>query len=389
MRILIDGTTLCDADGNVGAGIEHYTWSLVRSIFLAGAKKHEFLIYVPPSLNRIRIQELTEGCDHVRVLRSYGPRISFISRHVILPFRFALWRPDVTFFPSGQIPYFYRGNAVVTIHDLSMYDHPEWFPDKQDFSSRVVVPRSIQSATRIIAVSQATKERLVKQFPETEAKTSVVYEGVCPPTEHLDQLDSQHIRFPFDQDYIFHLGTIEPRKNLVNALQAFDIFLKGHPELAGSVRFIVAGKRGWKMKAIEAEILRVNHAWKDVEPNGVVQFLGAVTEEEKWQLMARASVLLFPSLDEGFGLPVLEAMSVGTPVITSTRGSLPEIGGDAPLYVEPDDVEQMSLSIAQCLLVPEGTKQMQIDGYRRASTFTWERAAKETIEILKEAAYQK
>jgi len=82
-------------------------------------------------------------------------------------------------------------------------------------------------------------------------------------------------------------------------------------------------------------------------------------------------------------------MSVGTPVITSSRGSLPEIGGDAAIYVDPDDVEQMSLSIAQCLLVPEGTKQMQMDGYRRAATFTWERAAEETLKVLKEAAYQK
>ncbi|PJA46304.1 hypothetical protein CO174_00360, partial [Candidatus Uhrbacteria bacterium CG_4_9_14_3_um_filter_50_9] len=350
MRILIDGTTLCDAEGRAGAGVEHYTWALVRQLLRSGDGKHEFLVYVPPMFNEIRVKELTEGCEHVRILRSYGPRVSFISRHVLLPLRFALWRPDVTFFPAGQAPLFFRGNSVVTIHDLAIYDHPEWFPEGQDFASRVVVPKSIDRATRVIAVSQATADRLQKRFPHTKGKTVVVYEGVRPPTELLDQLDAGNVRFPFDQDYVLHLGTIEPRKNLAHALEAFSLFLEGHPELVGSVRFIVAGKRGWKTKAIEAELLRVNHAWKDVEPNGVVQFLGPVTEEEKWQLMARASVLLFPSLDEGFGLPVLEAMSVGTPVITSSRGSLPEIGGDAAIYVDPDDVEQMSLSIAQCLL---------------------------------------
>jgi len=100
--------------------------------------------------------------------------------------------------------------------------------------------------------------------------------------------------------------------------------------------------------------------------------------------MARASCLVFPSLYEGFGLPVLEAMSVGTPVITTRCGALPEVAGDAALFVKPDDVEQMSLAITQCLLVPQGAKQMRIDGFKRAGEFTWERTAKETLKVLEE-----
>jgi glycosyltransferase involved in cell wall biosynthesis len=112
--------------------------------------------------------------------------------------------------------------------------------------------------------------------------------------------------------------------------------------------------------------------------------LGPVTEEEKWQLLARAACLLYPSFDEGFGLPVLEAMAVGTPVIASNRGALPEVGGDAAMYVEPQDTEAMSFALTQCLLVPEGTRVLKELGLKRASEFTWDRAARETMKILAE-----
>lgn len=386
MRIAIDGTRLCDKAGRCGAGIEHYTWSIVYHMIRQGLN-HEFFLFTPPSLNRVKLNELIEGCENVKVVPSFGPKMSFLTRHAILPLRFFLQRPDVVFFPSGQMPLFWKRNGVITIHDMSIYDHPEWFPQGQDLSVKTIVPKSIERAEQIICVSKATETRLHELFPVANEKTRVVHEGVDQPTELLENL-SDSTRFPFDRDYVLYLGTIEPRKNLAAAFQAFDAFLRSRPEQASQIRFIVAGKRGWKTKAIEAEFVRVNHAWKEIEPNGVIQMLGPVTEEEKWNLMARAGVLLFPSLDEGFGLPVLEAMSVGTPVITSNRGALPEVGGDAALYVDPTDIEQMSLSIAQCLLVPEGVKQLRVDGFRRASEFTWEKAAKETLKVL-ELANQK
>ncbi|MBT5808237.1 glycosyltransferase family 4 protein [Candidatus Uhrbacteria bacterium] len=383
MRILIDGTCLCDSEGRSGAGIEHYTWSIVRQLFLS-APKHEFVVYVPPSLNAVGLRSLVEGCSNVSIMKSLGPHISFVTRHIILPIRFFLARPDVMFFPTGQMPLFTIGKAVVTIHDLAIYDHPEWFPEGQNFSTKTVVPKSIEKASKIIAVSAATKQRVEELFPDSVSKVQVIHEGVDAPKEMLDAMDMDSTRFPFDRDYILYLGTIEPRKNLTQAFRAFHKFLEGRPELAQTYRFMVAGKRGWKTKEIENELVRVNHAWKEIEPNGVIQFLGPVTEEEKWNLMARASCLVFPSLYEGFGLPVLEAMSVGTPVITTRCGALPEVAGDAALFVKPDDVEQMSLAITQCLLVPQGAKQMRIDGFKRAGEFTWERTAKETLKVLEE-----
>ncbi len=385
MRIAIDGTTLCSADGSRGAGIEHYTWSIVRAMIQMG-EQHEFFISTPPSLSRVRRQELQAMGGNVHLLPTFGPKLSFVSRHVILPFRFLLTRPDVLFSPFGQLPLLWRGKSVVTVHDLSIYEHPEWFPQAQDFSVRTLVPKSLERADRVIAVSASTQGKLYALFPVTEGKTQVVHEGVSLEVayEALKHTDETSRRFPFDRDLVLCLGTVEPRKNLVSAFLAFDQFLQSHPEQASQVRLIVAGKKGWRTQEIENELIRVNRSWRESEPNGVIQCLGPVTEEEKWNLLARASCLLFVSLDEGFGLPVLEAMAVGTPVIISNRGALPEVGGDAAMYVEPDDIEGMSFALSQCLLVPEGIRELKELGIKRAAELSWERAAKETLNVLEE-----
>lgn len=347
---------------------------------------HEFFVSTPPGLSRLRRQELLEAGAHVTLLPSWGPKLSFVSRHVIVPLRFLLRRPDVLFSPFGQIPLGWRGKSVVTVHDLAIYEHPEWFPSQQNFATRVVVPNSLERASQIIAVSSATQQKLHEFIPATAGHVHVVPEGVDLSEAYaaLSQADSTSTRFPFDRDFILFLGTIEPRKNLLNAFRAFHAFLQSRSEQASQVRFIVAGKKGWHTREIEEELGRINHAWNVGEPNGVIQFLGSVTEEEKWNLLARATCLLYPSWDEGFGLPLLEAMAVGTPVIASNRGALPEVGGDAAVYVDPEDIEAMSFALIQCLLVPEGVREIRELGIQRAAEFSWERAAQETMKILKE-----
>ncbi len=379
MRIFIDGSTICDEKGEVGAGIEHYTWSIIFSL-LRVSSEHEFLLHVPAQLSPPRLRTLTEGVRNVRVIRSWGLNISFVSQHLLFPLRIAATRSDVFFSPFGQLPLFLHGKSVITVHDVSIYDHPEWFLElgEQKFSKQVVVPSSFKNATKIICVSDFTQKRLNSLFKESCGKTSVVFEGVEP----MEISNEYSERFPFDKDFVLFLGTIEPRKNLANAFFAFHGFLESHPELASQVRFVVAGKLGWQTKQIEEIVAQVNNHWKEAEPNGVIQFLGPVTEEEKWTLLSRASCLLFPSLEEGFGLPVLEAMSVGTPVITTRCGAIPEIAGDAALYVEPDNIEQMNFALAQCFLVPEGIGEFKEIGLARAKEFTWESAAEKTLEVI-------
>lgn len=382
MRIGIDGSRLCDDQGRRGAGIEHYSWSITQALLRVGSH-HEFFLFVPKVFTASMQRQLAEGVSNVHFLRPILPRLPYISRHVFLPFRMRCSRLDLLFAPAGQIPFGFRGTSVATIHDVSIFTHPEWFPESfgQDMSTKLFVPNTIRRAKRLIAVSKATALNLHEYMPESVSKTRVIHEGVNPPPDPFIQ-DWQ--KKQDTKDLIVFLGTLEPRKNLLNAFHAFHEYLCGHPERARHTRFILAGKAGWKYEPIAEAIIEMNQAWHGYAPEGVIEHVGFVSEQEKWDLLYRADVLFFPSFEEGFGLPVLEAMSVGTPVITTPTSAICEVAGDCALYCDPEDVSSMASALAQCLLIPDGVKTLVIDAKKRAEQFSWQRAAEKTLEVFEE-----
>lgn len=378
MKIGIDAQTICDREGKRGAGIEHYTWSIIFSM-LRQASEHEFIIFVPKSFSRRLADDLLSEVDNARLARPWLPRIPILSQHFFLPLRCLLAKIDVLFSPAGSAPLGWGGQSVITIHDLAIYQHPEWFKNtkQQWFATRLVVPYSIKCADQIIAVSQATQKQLHQKFPLSRNKTSVVYEGVTLP-QTIDQANIEE----GIEDIVLFLGTIEPRKNIITALTVFNKFLDMRPDRAPATRFFLAGKIGWYAESTIAAVEKLNRKWEKQVPEGIVKIIGYVTEQEKWALLQEASVLLFPSLDEGFGLPVLEAMAVGIPVIASDRGSLPEIGGEHVYLIDPDNLEKLSLTLAQTLLVPQGLFDMVTAAQRHSKQFTWQRAADQTLKII-------
>ena len=348
MKIAIDGTTLRARDGSPGAGIEHYT----RMISSA-------LVQAAP--------------DRVRIVSPIG-RIPIFSRHVFIPLQARLSGSDMLLCPSGQIPFGWLGCSMIVVHDLAIYEHPEWFPKP----GSAFDARSIRRAEAIVAVSEATRQQVIRLFPEVAEKISVVYPGV-------GSWVSGEVGSGFaGHDTVLFVGTIEPRKNLVNAIAAFDAFLRMHPDRAATTRFVLAGKVGWKAGPVLEAVAQTNEVWKRKACGDVVQTLGYVTEGEKQSLYAQASCLFFPSWYEGFGLPALEAMAAGTPVIASNRGALPEVCGDAAMYVDPDDVEQMALALSQCVILPDAMKEMVEAAKKRARQFTWERSAQGILRSLGE-----
>ena len=361
MRIAVDGTTMDD-----GAGIGTYTRSVVTA--MRSVLGTDLFVWNPKR------------------------RVPFLTRHVNLPLVATMKMIDVLFCPANQSPLGWTGKTVVTVHDLTIYEHPEWFPkSKLDFAARVLVPRSLRRADAIVAVSEATKKQIGRVFPDVADKVVVVYPGtalhVSPP--HREEGSAFATASGENSgvvvatsDTILFLGTLEPRKNLVNALAAFDAFLRMHRDRAATTRFVIAGGIGWNAEPILEAISQTNDAWRSIAGGNVVRQIGYVTEEEKANLYAQASCFFFPSWEEGFGLPVLEAMAAGVPVITSNRGALPEVGGDAVIYVEPDDAEQMAFAIAQCVMMPEAMQEMVAAAKLRAAEFTWERCAREILEIF-------
>ncbi|MFH1405230.1 MAG: glycosyltransferase family 1 protein [Patescibacteria group bacterium] len=379
MRIAIDGSTICDRSGGFGAGIEHYTWSMIFSMLHCDSG-HDFYIQVPDYFPRHLEHELLSGKAVGKISRM-PKRIPFISHHVLYPLWLKMKKIDVLFCPYGQMPFMCSTKTVVTIHDASIYEHPDWFPESASghISAKYIVPQTIKRADALIAVSNATKDQLLRVFPEIEKEIFVVHEGVDLPNK-ID--DACLKKFNLVQNTILFIGTVEPRKNLVKAIGAFDRFLDSKPDNRLTTKFVIAGKMGWKTDEIQNKLLEVNGKWKAQVGHSVVSYVGVVSEAEKWALVSCADILFYPSQEEGFGLPVLEAMACYTPVICSSKGALAEIGGDAVMYVNPDDEDQMSLAIAQCLLVPEGTRLLRDAGIKRAKQFTWQKSAKQTLEII-------
>lgn len=385
MHIVIDAYAAEPEDRSGPTGIGRYTRQMIRWLPRV-AQGDSFTVCMPSWMPDTSPERWGLDSDRVSFIKPPAGSVPFVSRHMLLPASCMARGGEVWFAPHGQIPWGWRRSAVVTIHDLSILDHPEWFPDGEDgsFSTRFSVPDSLERADRVIAVSEFTKKQIEKHFPDQASRARVVYEGLNVPGE----LAEGHAADDGEVDIILFIGTIEPRKNLLNALDAFDAFLSAHPERAQETRFYIVGKDGWKSARIIERIDSINESWESVGED-VVRRFGYVSDQEKWSLLQRAQALFFPSLEEGFGLPVLEAMGVGTPVVTSRRGAIPEVAGDTVFYVEPENIEQMALTLAQCLLLPEGVSGMTREAKKRAQQFSWESAAEQTLEVLREAKTDK
>ncbi len=236
----------------------------------------------------------------------------------------AVWYPrlrapagaDVLHCPTFRGPFRARGPVVVTVHDLAVLRHPEWFNRWTRAYSRFAVPRVVRAASRVIAVSEFTKRELVSLLGVSEDKMRVVPNAV----EDVFTLNGPRAQ----GDYVLAVGTLEPRKNLARIAAAVD----------GELR--VVGTLGWG----------------GIEPPANVTWLGDVPDEELASLYRGARCLVYASLYEGFGIPVAEALACGCPIVTSRGSAMEEIAGDDATYVDPADVESIREGIAQAASPP-------------------------------------
>jgi glycosyltransferase involved in cell wall biosynthesis len=265
--------------------------------------------------------------------------------------------------PANSLPLFHAGlPGVVTIHDLAIYDHPEWFPAGQWFATRVVVPRSIESAQIIICPSAATRDALVRLFGVPLDRCRVIPHGV--ETEFalpvsLPVRDAVKARYALPERYLLQVGTIQPRKNYVTTLRAL---ARLKPD--ERIPLVVVGGFGWKFDPVVETV-------RELDLTRWVRFVGNATLPELPALYQMAQAVAFPSLDEGFGLPVLEAFAAGTPVIASTAGAIPEVAGEAALLIDPEDDEALAQQLGRILREPELRERQVAAGRARAELFTW------------------
>jgi glycosyltransferase involved in cell wall biosynthesis len=268
--------------------------------------------------------------------------------------------------------------TVVTIYDLSPFHFPEGFRAWNRIYLRSLIPISVRRARRVIAISQCTKADIVQQCGVSPDKIDVVYCGINEsfrPIADLQAMAEFRRSRSLSERLILFVGTIEPRKNLVRLVQAYAALRRAVPD---TPPLVIAGDKGWLWQPVFAEVAKQGLS-------DHVLFPGYVDPEELPWWYNAAELLVYPSLYEGFGLPPLEAMACGTPVVTSNASSLTEVVGDAGLMIDPGDVTGLAEAMRQALRDPGLRESMRTKGLARAAPFSWLRAARETVAVYHRA----
>jgi glycosyltransferase involved in cell wall biosynthesis len=384
MRIGIDCRSIVDlADGEL-AGVGYYTFFLVKTL-VERYPEHTFVLFV----NRAHHLEESVYSLHTKsnveiVAIAENGSIPFWTSHVTLARAVREARCDLFHAPAYVAPLLLRGvPTVVTVHDLAIYDHPEWFAAQSPLSKRVLVPRSLRRADAVIAVSQATAEQVVRHFPAVESRVHVVYEAAVLPEVMMHEVEETMVGLrryhKITQKFFFFVGTIEPRKNLVRVIHAFEqmmMQLRQEEQVdTESVQLIVAGGLGWKYDEVQRAIAEA------VGRQVHVKWIDYVSQTEKVALIANAEALVLASLDEGFGLPALEAMELGTPVIASEVGALAEVTGGHALLVDPYAVESIQDAMLRAAQEPESLRTMTGEAQKYVQQYTWKHAAEQTMHL--------
>lgn len=263
-------------------------------------------------------------------------------------------------------------NYVITIHDLIPILYPEYVGLTFSTQAKLFYPISIRHASKIITVSQHTKNDIMRLYKIPDEKIEVIYSGVAEHFKPASIEEIQRIRNKYNlfRPFILFVGAIEPKKNLELLLKAFQVCQKKRPEL----HLVIAGKRAWKFESIFTLVETLNI-------KGKTRFLDFVPYEDLPGLYSAAKIFVFPSRYEGFGLPPLEAMKCGTPVITSNVSSLPEIVGKEGLMVSPDDHIQLAESILKISSDPEFHSIFSAYSLKRAELFSWKKTGRETLKV--------
>ena len=346
-------------------GIGQYIWNLIHGLAKVDSKNSYYLSYfdtkfrggkVPlPGLNFIKSRFFLPA----RLMRKIWLNYS-------LPYYDSFFgKRDLYHFANFIIPPILKGKTIATIHDLSFMRFPEFTTPRTLGYLRRNIENTLSLADAIFVDSDFTKDELMYFFKVSDKKVHRV---------HLSMGSDFNPQNAVVKKQILFVGTLEPRKNLPALFKAFELFLSRTKDL--DFKLIIAGMKGWLYDDIYRSLAK--NAFKDN-----IVLLDYVPDEALPRLYAESAVFVYPSFYEGFGIPVLEAMACGVPVIASRIASLPEIGGDAALWIDPKDSEGLADAIQKVLSDRELSKNLISKGLEQSKKFSWEKTARETLEVYK------
>ncbi len=374
MRISLDAIPLATSRTGVG----HYTFELARHLaLLAPADEFELVSpfpFTPPLPDQI-------DKDLPSNLRTIHTKVNSLSRRwfaVGLPLYLRQSGSALFHGTNYEVPLWGSRPTVLTIHDLSLFLHAETHEARLVRRGRRRLPLMARAASVIITPSESVRREVTEHLGIKPSKVVSIPEAprdIFHPVTFEETVEMRR-RLGIEDEFVLFVGTIEPRKNLLTLLKAFEEILRAtshHPQL------VIAGKEGWLMDELRSY----------VRESGVkerLRFTGYLTDEDLRALYSSCRIFVYPSLYEGFGLPPLEAMACGAPVIASRIPSIVEaVGSDAARLVSPTDVEALARSIVEILGDENERRQLSLTGQQRASTFSWEKTARATFAVYDEA----
>jgi len=352
-------------------GIGRYTLELAKN--LAQLENSKITFYTPSAVLPEVAEYLEVGIS--RSSSSYNRLSKMVWSQTLLPYWASRDQLDLFWGPTHRLPHFLPKSItrVVTIHDLVWNYAPQTMRPLSLFIEKRLMPEAIGLADLVIADSRSTASGIAEVFPQFYNKVRVVHLGIFSPTRQSDA--SLLSELGIEKPYFLFIGTLEPRKNLERLLIAFSLIPKLYRE---KFILVIGGGQGWGGVNIEKLVFKYGI-------HDSVKLLGYVAEDKLAGLYANAQFLAMPSLYEGFGLPLVEAMQYGTPLLTSNFGSMAEVTGDAGLLVDPLSPESISKAIVSLLSDTELIKLLRFNALRQAKNFSWKKCAAETMTVFEEA----
>jgi glycosyltransferase involved in cell wall biosynthesis len=373
IKVAVNGTSLLIPQ----TGVASYTRNLADAVLMTGAVN--MLLFYGWGWSEEVLRPANGRRRSLRSILAKIPRPYWFGDFGVKQHRFTRGVRRSAFdlyHEPNYLPYRFSGPTVITVHDMSPLRYPETHPAQRVSVIQRCLPRAVERAAHIIVVSDFTKQEVLTLLNVDPARVHRIYNGVTSdyrprtPTETAACLTKHGLTHG---GYVLAVGSLEPRKNLLEAIDA-------HASMSAVDRLtlVIAGPKGWLSDEVERRI-------GSAQRSGQIRWLGYVPHEDLLQIYSGARLLVYPSLYEGFGLPVLEAMASGVPVVCSNMASLPEVAGTAALMVEPGDPARLGDAMLRLLHDrDEANRRVQL-GLAHARRFTWRRCANETLEVYRQA----
>lgn len=393
MKIGIDARSILNPEKNSAIGVGHYTFQLISNL-LKIDQRNQYFLFFDYMVRKKDVKKFSKPnvtikyfpwSDYKKYLPgAYGEILGLAT----------LSGKDLDVLhctsPDMRAPLGYRGKIVCTFQDLAVYKHPELFSRGKKMKARYNRKTMVTRANKLLAVSDNTKNDLQELFNVSPEKITVVKNGVDQrffeevPRSREEIKKELSEKFKIEKDYILFVGTLEPIKNVTRLIQAFGIFKENTKRkgLKHDYQLVLGGKRGW----LAGEYLQIA---KDLGLEDDIKFLGYIEGDDLRKLYKNAKLFVMPSLYEGFGMTVLEAMACGVPSVISNTNALKEIAGDAVAYVDPIDTEKIADKIQSLIENEEDKSEMKQKGIAQAHKFSWENCAMETLALYEESAREK